>query len=122
MAFTSGQFPGFETAIHEPGIAVFTFNQPERMNGLTQAIKRELIEQLTQAQMDDAVRVVVFTGQGRAFSAGDDVTGRPLPPGPQLMPDIFRLRLQKTRLGRGIPGPRASRDAKSSSGRTSCWV
>ena len=56
MAFTSGQFPGFETAIHEPGIAVFTFNQPERMNGLTQAIKRELIEQLTQAQMDDAVR------------------------------------------------------------------
>src|SRR5687767_15768877 len=40
----------------------------------------------------------------------------------QLMPAIFRLRLQNTRVGRGIPGPRASRDAKSSSGRTSCWV
>lgn len=89
MAFTSGQFPGFETAIHEPGIAVFTFNQPERMNGLTQAVKRELIEQLTQAQMDDAVRVVVFTGTGRAFCAGDDITGRPLPQAPHLMPDIF---------------------------------
>ena len=89
MAFTSGQFPGFETAIHEPGIAVFTFNQPERMNGLTQAVKRELIEQLTQAQMDDAIRVVVFTGTGRAFCAGDDITGRPLPPAPHLMPDIF---------------------------------
>ena len=89
MAFQTGQFRGFETALHDPGIAVFTFNQPERLNGLTQVIKRDLIELLTQAQMDDGVRVVVFTGQGRAFSAGDDVTGRPLPPGPQLMPDIF---------------------------------
>jgi 2-(1,2-epoxy-1,2-dihydrophenyl)acetyl-CoA isomerase len=89
MAFQTGQFLGFETAIHDPGIAVFTFNQPERMNGLTQAIKRDLIEQLTQAQMDDRVRVLVFTGQGRAFCAGDDITGRPLPNEKQLMPDIF---------------------------------
>jgi len=89
MPFKTGQFLGFETAIHEPGVAVITFNQPERMNGLTQAIKRDLIEQLTQAKMDDAVRVVVFTGQGRAFCAGDDITGRPLPSATQLMPEIF---------------------------------
>ena len=89
MAFRTGEFRGFETELHDPGIAVITFNQPERLNGLTQVIKRDLIEQLTQAQMDDAVRVIVFTGNGRAFCAGDDVTGRPLPPGPQLMPDIY---------------------------------
>ena len=89
MAFQTGEFRGFETALHEPGIAVFTFNQPERMNGLTQVIKRDLIEQLTKAQMDDKVRVVVFTGSGRAFCAGDDITGRPLPGGAQLMPEIF---------------------------------
>jgi 2-(1,2-epoxy-1,2-dihydrophenyl)acetyl-CoA isomerase len=89
MAFQTGEFRGFETALHEPGIAVFTFNQPERMNGLTQVIKRDLIEQLTQAQMDDKVRVVVFTGSGRAFCAGDDITGRRLPAGAQLMPEIF---------------------------------
>lgn len=88
MAFQTGQFLGFETEIHDPGIAVITFNQPERMNGLTQAIKRDLIEQLTQAQMDDRVRVVVFTGQGRAFCAGDDITGRALPEAQKLMPDI----------------------------------
>src|SRR4051812_19655390 len=40
----------------------------------------------------------------------------------QEMPDIFRFRLQKRRCGRAMPGPRASRDAKSSRGRTSCWV
>ncbi len=89
MAFQTGQFLGFETEIQDPGIAVFTFNQPERMNGLTQAIKRDLIEQLTQAQMDDRVRVLVFTGQGRAFCAGDDITGRPLPDAQKLMPEIF---------------------------------
>jgi 2-(1,2-epoxy-1,2-dihydrophenyl)acetyl-CoA isomerase len=37
-------------------------------------MKRDLIEALAQAQMDNAVRVIVFTGSGRAFSAGDDLT------------------------------------------------
>jgi 2-(1,2-epoxy-1,2-dihydrophenyl)acetyl-CoA isomerase len=54
-----------------------TFNQPERLNGMTHHLKRDLVETLLQTQMDDAIRVVVFTGSGRAFSAGDDITGRP---------------------------------------------
>ncbi len=45
---------------------------------MTQDLKRDLIEILLQAQMDDGVRVVVITGSGRAFSAGDDITGRPV--------------------------------------------
>ena len=40
---------------------------------MTSAAKRDLIEALAQAQLDETVRVVVFTGQGRAFSAGDDL-------------------------------------------------
>jgi 2-(1,2-epoxy-1,2-dihydrophenyl)acetyl-CoA isomerase len=68
---------------------VITFNQPERLNGMTQGMKRDLIETLLQAQMDDAVRVVVFTGSGRAFSAGDDISGRRPPGGGQaLVPEI----------------------------------
>jgi 2-(1,2-epoxy-1,2-dihydrophenyl)acetyl-CoA isomerase len=73
----TGTFRGFELAMHDPGIALITFNQPDRLNGMTQGMKRDLIETILQAQMDDAVRVVVFTGSGRAFSAGDDITGRP---------------------------------------------
>jgi 2-(1,2-epoxy-1,2-dihydrophenyl)acetyl-CoA isomerase len=72
----TGRFRGFEVTLHDPGIALITFNQPERLNGMTQPMKRDVIETLLQAQMDDAVRVVVFTGSGRAFSAGDDVSGR----------------------------------------------
>ncbi len=89
----TGVFRGFELELHEHGIAVITFNQPERLNGMTQPMKRDLVETLAQAQMDDGVRVVVFTGSGRAFSAGDDISGHradygeaqtlapPIPPG-----------------------------------------
>lgn len=86
----TGAFRGFEVGLHDPGIAVITFNQPERLNGMTQPHKRDLVETLLQAQMDDGVRVVVITGSGRAFSAGDDVTGRAVEygAGRALVPDI----------------------------------
>lgn len=70
----TGNFRGFETTLEDPGILVVTFNQPERLNGMTQGFKRDLVETVTQAQMDRAVRVVVMTGSGRAFSAGDDIS------------------------------------------------
>src|SRR5207244_3119952 len=72
----TGNHRGFEVALRDPGIVLITFNQPERLNGMTQGMKRDLVETLLQAQMDESVRVVVFTGSGRAFSAGDDITGR----------------------------------------------
>lgn len=69
----TGTFRGFEVRVETPGIAWITFNTPERLNGMTSAVKRDLIETLTQAQMDNGVRVIVFTGTGRAFCAGDDL-------------------------------------------------
>jgi 2-(1,2-epoxy-1,2-dihydrophenyl)acetyl-CoA isomerase len=69
----TGIFRGFEIELREPGIAWFRFNTPQRLNGMTSSVKRDLVEALTQAQMDDKVRVVVFTGSGRAFCAGDDL-------------------------------------------------
>lgn len=87
----TGTYCGFEVGLTDPGIATFTFNRPERLNGTSSAMKRDLIEQLTQAQMDDAVRVVLFTGTGRGFCAGDTIgpayrddqpeSMAPLPPG-----------------------------------------
>ena len=73
-----GNFRGFEVSLREPGIAWIQLNQPERLNGMSHFLKRDLREALMQAQFDDAVRVVVITGSGRAFSAGDDITGRPI--------------------------------------------
>lgn len=69
----TGHFRGFEVEVEDPGIAWIRFNEPEKLNGMHGGKKRDLIETLTQAQMDNAIRVIVFTGEGRAFCAGDDL-------------------------------------------------
>ncbi len=66
---------GLKTALHDKGVLVVTFSAPERLNALTQSMKRDLIELIARVQMDDAVRVVVFAGEGRAFCAGDHMGG-----------------------------------------------
>ena len=87
----TGAFQGFEITRDDRGVAWIRFNTPERLNGLNGPMKRDLIETMVQAQMDDAVRVVVFTGSGRAFSAGDDITGRRPDLGARaLMPPLGR--------------------------------
>ncbi len=88
----AGVFEGFEVEMHDPGIALVAFNRPETLNAFTHHCKREPIEFLTQAQMDDSVRVVVFTGRGRAFAAGDHLGQGPPPPDPAAarLPDIPR--------------------------------
>ena len=86
----TGDFKGFNVAVRSPGIAWFCFTTPERLNGFTASIKRDLVEAVTQAQMDNDVRVVVFTGSGRAFCAGDDLKGYQSTsiPGESLTPKI----------------------------------
>ena len=75
MPVQEGEYCGFITGIEDPGILVVTFNRPESLNASTAAMKRDLLEVLTQTQMDDAIRIVVFTGEGQAFWAGDDLKG-----------------------------------------------
>lgn len=70
-----GSYSGFDLEIRPPGIAVITFNRPEKLNSLNIAMKRDLIEAITQLQYEDRSKVVVITGSGRAFSSGDDVGG-----------------------------------------------
>ncbi|HEY7269838.1 MAG TPA: enoyl-CoA hydratase-related protein [Dehalococcoidia bacterium] len=70
----TGNYQGFEVSLDDVGVARITFNQPERLNGTTQPMKRDLVEVLLQAQMDDKVRVILFTGSGRAFCAGEDMS------------------------------------------------
>lgn len=56
------------------GIATISLNRPEKLNALTRALCDELITALVAASRDDAVRVIVVTGAGRAFCAGADLT------------------------------------------------
>ncbi|MCA9829282.1 MAG: enoyl-CoA hydratase/isomerase family protein [Dehalococcoidia bacterium] len=57
------------------GVALVTLNRPEKLNALGPRIIHELLHFVETSERDDAVKVVVFTGNGRAFSAGADLTG-----------------------------------------------
>lgn len=59
----------------DSGIATITLNRPEVFNALDRQLAREFHEAVVACSEDDAVRVVVVTGSGRAFCAGGDVKG-----------------------------------------------
>jgi 2-(1,2-epoxy-1,2-dihydrophenyl)acetyl-CoA isomerase len=58
----------------EGGVAWIRLNRPDKLNAIGALTRKQLGEAIKQAERDDAVRVVVLTGTGRAFSSGADVT------------------------------------------------
>jgi 2-(1,2-epoxy-1,2-dihydrophenyl)acetyl-CoA isomerase len=58
----------------EGGVATIALARPERLNALTAAMHADLRAALDACAGDDAVKVVVLTGEGRAFSSGQDLT------------------------------------------------
>jgi len=55
------------------GILTLTFNRPDKKNALTSAMYATLADALEAAETDAAVRVILFTGNGGAFTAGNDL-------------------------------------------------
>ncbi|WP_106399672.1 enoyl-CoA hydratase/isomerase family protein [Actinocorallia populi] len=55
------------------GVATITLSRPERLNAVTYADTVDLLRILTELKDDTATRVVVLTGEGRAFCAGMDI-------------------------------------------------
>lgn len=58
----------------EDHILTLTLNRPEHMNAFTVEMAQELIDAFDRASNDDKVRVVVVTGEGKAFCAGMDLS------------------------------------------------
>src|SRR2546421_1510277 len=59
--------------VHD-GVGLIQLNRPEKMNAIGALTRKQLGEAIKQVERDDAVRVVVLTGSGRAFCSGADVT------------------------------------------------
>lgn len=58
----------------EDGIAIITFNRPEKLNAIDNDMQVDLRYLLAEAAADDGVKAIIITGNGRAFSAGTDVS------------------------------------------------
>ncbi len=55
------------------GVATLAFSRPEKKNAITAAMYQSLADALHAAGRDDAVRVIVITGDGGCFTAGNDL-------------------------------------------------
>lgn len=69
--------PTYETTKLEiaNGVATLTLNRPERMNAFTPQMALDMIAAFDETDANDDVRVVIVTGEGRAFCAGADLAG-----------------------------------------------
>ncbi|WP_271112276.1 enoyl-CoA hydratase-related protein [Paracoccus aerodenitrificans] len=77
------------------GIATLTLHRPERLNAARIETHEEIQAALSAADTDDDVRVVIVTGEGRAFCAGTDISegfnlpqGGDLSTGDDIPPDV----------------------------------
>src|SRR6202034_4025358 len=72
MPFT----PTDELLIEMDGsVAVVTMNRPEKLNAFNSEMHTAMQEVWNHLALDRAVRAIVLTGAGRAFSAGGDIPG-----------------------------------------------
>jgi 2-(1,2-epoxy-1,2-dihydrophenyl)acetyl-CoA isomerase len=82
------------------GVAIIKFNRPEKFNSFNKALAMKVQEALDDCEIDEGVRVIVLTGEGKAFCAGQDLAEATDPNGPPLKdivgqhynPIITRLR------------------------------
>ena len=57
------------------GVLTLTMNRPEARNAMSDAMTGALAQQLADAELNSAVKVIVLTGAGKGFCAGGDVKG-----------------------------------------------
>lgn len=60
------------SSLGENGVRTITLNRPHAMNAMNMALIEDVARAFDDANADDATRVIIFTGTGRAFCAGDD--------------------------------------------------
>ncbi len=75
----------------EKGIGLIVLNRPDKLNAFTPLMGQELFQALNQADEDDEIRVLIFTGAGRGFCAGADLSaggGSAFNPGTETIDDF----------------------------------
>jgi 2-(1,2-epoxy-1,2-dihydrophenyl)acetyl-CoA isomerase len=69
----------------EGGIARITLNRPDRLNSFNDAMHAEVRDALSRVSAEPSLRVLLLTGSGRGFCAGQDLGDRAVAPGGQAV-------------------------------------
>ena len=69
--------PEFDTlnVSRDGAVARVAFNRPASLNAMNGQMRRELFAAARELNLDESIRVVILTGEGRAFGAGADDWG-----------------------------------------------
>lgn len=57
----------------DAGVRIVTLNRPQRLNAMNRQLIADLTGAIEAANRDEATKVIILTGAGRAFCAGDDL-------------------------------------------------
>jgi 2-(1,2-epoxy-1,2-dihydrophenyl)acetyl-CoA isomerase len=64
------------TLARDGNVATITLNRPDKLNAISRALHLEMVRVCEEVRDDDAIRAVIWTGAGRGFCAGADLTGQ----------------------------------------------
>lgn len=87
------------------GVATIILDRPEVYNALNDELTYELQEALKDVAKDDAVRVVVITGEGKAFCSGQDLKAAMKNPGRSFSESIHKRYNPIIKAIRNMPKP-----------------
>ena len=87
------------------GIATITLDRPDALNAMTAPLKRELLEAIGRVRRDREIRVLILTGEGRAFCAGQDLRERLEPDAPPLEVELRERYNPLVAAMRSLPQP-----------------
>lgn len=89
----------------QDGTATITLNRPDVYNALNDEITFELQDVLKAAAKDDSVRVLVLTGAGKAFCAGQDLKASPAGTRRSFLDSLHKRYNPIIRAMRNLPKP-----------------
>ena len=98
----------YQTILTEISEGIFTIklNRPEVYNAFNEQMTTDLQSAFKEAAKDDAIRVVVLTGEGKAFCSGQDLKDAPSVGGQRSLRDSLERRYNPLiRAMRNLPKP-----------------
>jgi len=69
-----GNFVLYEIGGQDNTVCKITLNRPDKHNAINKELANELLEAFTRVRDEDQVKVVLFSGAGKSFSAGGDLS------------------------------------------------